>query len=44
MLKVFIKSGLSASGTYLPKCIHPVHVKQADTTLVSAFDEAEAVM
>eukprot|EP00798_Chlamydomonas_sp_ICE-L_P026885 gene26885-4495_t len=44
MTKIFAKSGLSPHSTFLPKSIHPKHTRNPDSSMGSAYEEAEMVM
>ncbi|KAG2452218.1 hypothetical protein HYH02_003248 [Chlamydomonas schloesseri] len=42
--KVLLKSGLSSETTYLPKAVHPCHVRTPDSAVPTALEEARMVM
>ena len=44
MMKIFVKSGISPHGTFLPPAIHPSHTKDPKSDMDSAMKEAEMVM
>lgn len=44
MYKVFVKSGIGAERTYLPRWIHPKHSKTPVANMSTAMEEAEMVM
>ena len=44
MMKVFVKSGISPYGTYLPPAVHPCHTKEPQNDINAAMKEAETVM
>ena len=44
MMKIFVKSGLSKHGTYLPPSVHPCHTKEPRNDMNAGMEEAEMVM